>query len=251
MVRAKFLDNAVDGKNRVERNGVVISFQRHARCGQRTDDRNRSLAGFKRQCMPFILEQDHGFTRGAQSQFGVFRRIDFVERNGREGHLVRRIEHPETHARSEQALDYRIELGLGEKLPTHRLGEGFVGSTAVQVGAAINARCRAFGVVRRVVMPVRLREVVDRIAIGGHVSIEAPVAAQYVAQQHFAGARGNLVDGVVRAHDRVGMALGNRRPKRGQVRIPEVVRGWIDVGLMAGAFWPAMHRVVLGRGHRA
>ena len=46
-------------------------------------------------------------------------------------------------------------------------------------------------------------------------------------------------------------ALGDGGAEGGQVGVPEIVRAWIDVGLMAGGFGPAVHGVVLGRGDGA
>ena len=78
-----------------------------------------------------------------------------------------------------------------------------------------------------------------------------PVAAEDVAEEHFAGAGGDVVDRVVGAHDGVGVALGDGGAEGGQVGVPEIVRSGIDVGLVARGLGSAVDGVVLGRGDGA
>src|ERR1700742_4699163 len=66
----------------------------------------------------------------------------------------------------------------------------------------------------------------DGPAIGGHIAVKLPVAAKNVFEQHGVGACWLPVDGVVSAHDRVGMGLGDRRAEGRQIGVPEIV--WRD-----------------------
>src|ERR1700691_6020560 len=100
-------------------------------------------------------------------------------------------------------------------------------------------------------MAILLREVVDGIAVRSDIALESPVLAKNVLEKHFAGTGGDLVDGVVSAHDGVSLAFGDGGAECGQVSVPEVVFAGIDVNLMAGGFRPAVHRVMLGCGDGA
>src|ERR1700759_4983350 len=100
-------------------------------------------------------------------------------------------------------------------------------------------------------MAVWLREVADGAAIGGDESLEVPVAAEDVAEEHFAGTGGNFVDPVVGAHDGVGFAVDDGGAEGGQVGVPEIVRSGIAVGLVACGFGAAVDGVMLGRGDGA
>ena len=100
-------------------------------------------------------------------------------------------------------------------------------------------------------MAVGLVEVVDGAAVGGDEAVEVPVVAEDVAEEHLAGAGGDFVDGVVGAHDGVGLAFDDGGAEGGQVGVPEIVRGGIDVGLVARGFGAAVDGVVLGGGDGA
>ena len=95
-------------------------------------------------------------------------------------------------------------------------------------------------------MAVGLVKIADRAAVGGDEAIEVPITAKDVVEEHLVGAGGNLVDAVVGAHDGIGFAFNNRGAERGQVGVPEIVRGGIDVSLVAGGLGTAMNGVVLG-----
>src|ERR1700679_403724 len=100
-------------------------------------------------------------------------------------------------------------------------------------------------------MAVGLAEVVNGVAVRGDVALKAPVAAEDVAEEHFAGTGGVFIDAVVGAHDGVCFAFCDRRAEGGQVCVPEIVRSGIDVGFVAGGFGAGVDGVMLGRGDGA
>ncbi len=131
------------------------------------------------------------------------------------------------------------------------VGELEIFGAAVGVGTGEDAGGGAGCEVGGVVMAVGLGEVADGAAVGGDEALEVPVAAEDVAEEHFAGAGRDFVDGVVGAHDGVGVALGDGGAEGGQVGVPEIVRGGVDVGLVARGLGSAVHGVVLGCGDGA
>src|ERR1700676_150891 len=106
-------------------------------------------------------------------------------------------------------------------------------------------------VIGRVVVALGLAEIVDGVAIGNDVAVKLPIAAEDVAEEHVAGAGGGFVDAVVGAHDGVGVAFSDGGAEGGQVGVPEVVLGGIDVGLVARGLGAAVNGVVLGCGNSA
>ncbi len=48
-----------------------------------------------------------------------------------------------------------------------------------------------------------------------------PIATQDFAEEHFAGAGGNVVDAVVGAHEGVGVALDDGGAEGGQIGVPK------------------------------
>src|SRR5580698_10025651 len=102
--------------------------------------------------------------------------------------------------------------------------------------------------VGRVVVAVFLGEVVDGVAVGGDEALEVPVLAEDIFEEEIACAGGLAIDGVVGAHDGVGFGFGDGGAEGGEVGVPEVVVGGIDVDLVACGLGAAVDGVVLGRG---
>src|SRR5690606_20387671 len=120
------------------------------------------------------------------------------------------------------------------------------GTVALVVHARAHRRGDRRGRIRRVV--VVAVDVGDRVAVGDHVALEAPGAAQVVLEQQVVGAGRLAVDAVVGAHHRTGAAFHDRGAERRQVGVLQVVAGDVDIGRVAGRLGTAVHRVVLGRG---
>ncbi len=94
-------------------------------------------------------------------------------------------------------------------------------------------------------------DVGDGGAVGDDVAVEVPVVAEVLLQEHFVGAGGRTVDGVVGAHDGLRVGLSNGGAEGGQVGVFEVVWGDIDVEFVAERLGSAVHGVVLGGGDDA
>src|SRR5881392_2129747 len=76
-----------------------------------------------------------------------------------------------------------------------------------------------------------LMEVADRPAIRHDVAFEAPFVAQHVEEKMIC-ARRFAANGVVRAHDRIGLALHDRGAKSGSVSVCQIVGGHRHVEAM-------------------
>ena len=67
------------------------------------------------------------------------------------------------------------------------------------------------------------------VAIGDHVALEVPLAAQLVLQQKLVCAGGLPIDAVVGAHHGAGLALGYRRAECRQVGVQFVMLAHLHV----------------------
>src|SRR5206468_11748574 len=94
---------------------------------------------------------------------------------------------------------------------------------------------------------VTVVNVVNRIAIGNHIAIELPGAAQLVDEKEVVGACGLAVDAVVGTHHRLGLAFDNRRAECGQIGVFHIVLRGGDVHGVSHGFGAAVHGEVLGR----
>jgi hypothetical protein len=175
--------------------------------------------------------------------------VVFRELNLRVRHAVGRIEHSQLESRGEEALDGGIDLGLGDFSVFHRLNQRRIFGVAQAAGGVGTCLHRQYGSrceVRR--EPVAAGDVGDGSAVGGDVAGELPVVAENVFEQHGVGAGRLAIDGVVGAHDRVGVGLGDGGAEGGQIGVPEIVGRDVNVGGVARRFRPAVDGVVLGSG---
>jgi hypothetical protein len=126
--------------------------------------------------------------------------------------------------------------------------------TLVEVDAlVVHAAAKADGGGLRLggVEVVAVVDVDDGAAVGDDVALEVPLAAKLVLQQELVGAGGLAVDGVVGAHDGVGVALGDGGAEGGQVGVFSSCLLTVDVGGVAGGLGAAVHGEVLGSGDDA
>ena len=89
-------------------------------------------------------------------------------------------------------------------------------------------------------------EVVDGSAVAGDEAFEGPVGAEDLFEKKVAGAGGLAVDGVVGAHDGVGFGFDDGFAEGGEVGVPEIVGGGVDVGAVAGGLGAGVDGEVLG-----
>ena len=124
--------------------------------------------------------------------------------------------------------------GFGDEAFLYGVGECEIGAAAVGVGSGFDAGDGGGVLVGRGVVGLGFEEVVDGAAVGGDEALEVPVAAEDGLEEHLVGAGGVVIDGVVGAHDGVGLGLGDGGAEGGQVGVPEIVRSGVDVGACGG-----------------
>src|SRR5450759_73051 len=158
------------------------------------------------------------------------------------------IEQPHLEARLEQPLQVHVHFLLADQVLLHRLQiRGNIRRHgAVVVGPLLQRKSRRLG--QRFEEAVALVNVRDGAAVGHHVAVELPGAAQRVLQQKGVDTGRLAIDAVVGAHHRTRFALHDRGAERRQVRVFHVVPGGLHVDRVAGGLRTAVHRVVLGRG---
>src|SRR5581483_8611286 len=90
-------------------------------------------------------------------------------------------------------------------------------------------------------------DISDRIAVGNHVSLEAPLPAQLVLKQVLARAGRLPVDRVVSAHHRPGLSFHDRGAEGRLVGIDLIVLTYIDIGKVTRRLRPAVYGEMLWR----
>ncbi|MNV13338.1 hypothetical protein D3C71_1039740 [compost metagenome] len=171
-----------------------------------------------------------------------------VHRSGnlRPAHTFRWVEHAQPHARSEQLRHRIIDLRFADQALAHRCRQGGVFLPALQFGSVLDGQRRRFLAAGNdlVVLPY----IDDGPAIGNHVALEAPVAAQQVAQQEMAGAGGLAIHAVVGAHHRIHIALFHQCFEGRQVGVVQIALARARIEVMAVGFRAAVYGQVLGSG---
>ena len=146
-----------------------------------------------------------------------------------------------------------VEVGFGDESLVDGVDEGGVSLAfavaAFEVGAGLHGVGGGVGHVGRVVMAGE--DVGDGGAVGDDVTVEVPGVAEVILEEHGVGAGGGSVDGVVGAHDGLRVGFRDGGAEGGQVGVFEVVRGDVDVGLVAGRLGAGVDGVVFGRGDDA
>ena len=89
----------------------------------------------------------------------------------------------------------------------------------------------------------------DGSAVGDNISVELPFVLQSLMQKQFAGAGRGSIDGVVSAHDAVGVGVDDKASECGKIRVGEIVRGDDGVEGVARDSGPAVNREVFCRGN--
>ena len=93
-----------------------------------------------------------------------------------------------------------------------------------------------------------VEEVVDGVAVGEHDGIVAPLVAQDVDEQTVAGAAGLTLETLVGAHHLAYVGFLHEGLEGGEVGLPEVAVGGLDVHGVAQGLRTAVDGVVLGTG---
>ena len=163
-----------------------------------------------------------------------------------------RIEQAELEARGVEAFgglghevfgDESLVDGVGQRV------EAGSPDAAGEIGARLQRHRRRMRDVGGLL--VALVHVNDRAAVGDDEALESPRVAKVLLEQHLVGAGGELVDGVVGAHHRLHLALGNGGAERGQIGLFKIARAGINVEAVAQLLGSAVHGEVLAGGHGA
>ncbi len=177
----------------------------------------------------------------------MLRRVNHGHANPVERNHLRRVKHAEAHARREQPLDRSVNFTLLDEPVVHGVDECDVLVAAGGVGSGAHRHRGTVRVVGRVLMASG--DVSDGAAVRGHIALELPVIAQDLLEQEGARAGRHAVHGVVGAHDGIRAPFDDGGPEGGKVGVPKIARRHVDVETVPLRFRPAVHGVVLGRGH--
>ena len=126
-------------------------------------------------------------------------------------------------------------------------GEGLpLSESALQISARLHRGCGGMRHIWSVVMAGV--DVCHGGAVTDDISVKMPGVAEMIAQQHGVGAGGSSIDGVIGAHDGLGVGFGHCSAEGGKVGVLEIVRRDIDVEAVPDRLRATVHSVVLGRG---
>ena len=235
----------------------IITMQNLSLVCQRPDHEDFLHVRSERQ-RAIILQQHHGFLRGLERKLPVSRTVDFRRGRIRVGDHVGRIEHPQSHASGKQALQRAVKVGLGHEALVHGVNKRTVIMIVLRDGeeirtlvvhAMLHGDRGGLGLALGVMMP--LKYIDHGIAVGYHVAVELPCAAQGVDQQEIAGAGRLAVYPVVGAHDGLRLAFGDGCAECRQVSIFHVMFRDLHINGMPGRLRPAVHRIMFGRRNHA
>ena len=180
----------------------------------------------QRKRVVFVLQQNHRFARRLQRKLAVLGGIHLAEWNPAVCVTRRRIEHAELEARAEEATQGVIEFSFGDQLVVDGLAPARkslpLTIPALEIGTGFHRGGGRVGHVGSIV--VAGVHVGDGGAIAHDISVKVPGVAQMIAQQHGAGTGGRPVNGVISAHDRLRVRLGDGRAERGQIGVLKIVR---------------------------
>ena len=197
--------------------------------------------------MILVLQQHNGFPRRAQRKLAMIRRVELAHGNTPIGKAGRRVEHPELESRLEEAAQCGVKIGFLNQALVNCVNERRERMprpvTAFEIGAGFNGSGCRVGHVRGVV--VSGVDVGDGGTVAYDVAAKLPRLAQMVAQKHGIGAGRHSINRVIGAHHGLGVRLGHRGAKSGQVSVLEIVRRDIHVEAVPQRLGAAVHRVVL------
>ena len=195
---------------------VVIAEERIEGIGGGADHGYGFYGGFERKSVALVFEKNDGFAGGFESEFAVGRSVDVGEGEMRPWHTIGRIEHAKAEAGFEETADRTVDIVGKDEAIIGGAIEGFELWAAGEVGAGSEReRC---GLIERDDETVALVKIVDGPAIGDHVAAETPLITEEIEEQAI-GASGFAADGVVSAHDGIGVAVNDGGAEGGSVGV--------------------------------
>jgi hypothetical protein len=184
---------------------------------------------------------------GVEGKLAVGRRVDIGEGKLGPWDVRRRIEHAEAETRLEEAPDGAVDVVAGDEAILESDVENSVLRAAGEVGAGFEGE--SGGLLEGHDEAVALIEVIDGPAVGDDVAFEAPLVAEKIVEK-MVGAGGLAANGVVGAHDGIGMAVDDSRAEGRRVGVIEIVEGNRNIEAVTENFGAAVNGVVLGSGDR-
>ncbi len=249
-------DSCKSGR-RARRGSGIVAVEHTDRFSERAEYCNLLNVGTQRQGT-IIFQQHHRFPRRLERQRTVCVTVDLRFRRLRIFHHLGWIEHSQAKTGGEQALQRSIDFFFGEQA----LFYGVDISNVIRVGGGDRKEIRAIvvhpglycvggGFGHALCEVVSAENVYNCVAIGNHVAIKFPGAAQLIFQQERVCASRLAVDAVVSAHNRLGLAFRDRCAKRRQVSVFHVVLRYLHVHAMPRCFRSAVHGKMFRRGNHA
>ena len=182
--------------------------------------------------MILVLEENDGFIGGFEGECAVSGGVIGRERDLRVGNVGGGIEHAEFEAGGEEVFYGSVDVGFFEFTGLHGVDQGGIFLAAGGIGACFDSGDGA-GLEGGSEL-VTGGDVFDGCAVRGDVAMEVPVMAEAIDEKHGIGTGGLPVDGVVGAHDGVGVRFGDGCAEGGEIGVFEVKGRDIDVGGVAG-----------------
>ena len=130
-LRANRSTDSLERGHRTRRGSAVVGAKDLMVVGIGTDDCDAAQILAQRQKPAVILEQNHRRRGRGAGEGSVLIAVVGLIGNGRVGHTLGRIEHAQTHARTEKPAQAGVEIFFAHKPSGHRGGNVTVGTAAV------------------------------------------------------------------------------------------------------------------------
>jgi len=198
------------------RSSVVIAEEGVQRIGGWPDDGDGPDRGFQGECVAIVFEQDDGFASGIESEFAIRGSVHIGESDFGPRNACGRIENAEAEARFKETADGAIDVCRGDQAIFEGAVQDFILRAAGEIGASFEGESGSL--IERHDEAVALVEVVDGPAVGDNVAAEAPLIAKKIVEKTI-GASGFAANGIVGAHDGVGVAVDDGGAEGGRVGV--------------------------------
>jgi len=227
------------------RSAVVVAEEDIEGVGGGADNGDGFYGGFKRKSVALVFEEDDGFAGGVESELAIGGRVDIGEGELGPGDVCRRIEHAEAEAGFEETLDGGVDVLERDEAIFERIGERAILGAAGEVGAGFEGE--RGGLIAGEDEAMGLMKIADGPAVGDDVAAETPILAKKI-EEKMVGAGGFAANGVVGAHDGIGVAVDDGGAEGGGVGVVEIVERNGDVHTMTENVGAAVNGEVFGSG---
>ena len=190
-----------------------------------------------------IFEKDDGLASGFESEFAIGWGIDIGESEFGPWNAGGRIEHAEAEPGFEETADGAVDVLWRDETILESVVEGFVLRAASEIRAGSEREGGSLG--ERHDEAVALVKIVDGPAVGDNVAAKAPLIAEKT-EKELIGAGGFTADGIVGAHDGVGVAINDGGAEGGRVGVVKIVKRNRNIEAVTDGFGAAVNGVMLG-----